>query len=652
MALVQFKKGLLSQLPVGNAVDGALYITTDEGGIYLGNSDKSLKRLGDFIVHDNIDALNTWKTEKGASKMSEQAMHYAKAENVLARWDAQNSRWIQINAAGLTKVAKEGTGNVVSNLKVTTDSLTGAMVLTFETESVATSETMEEALDAIATLQTDVGNLKTLTSTHTTQITNLGTRITNELSALETELRGGYTGSMSDLNTAVDNAQSAADDAADAAADVATDLSAEVTRAKAAEKTLTDNLATTNSNLTAEVNRATAKENELAEDITEANEAIGDLESALAAEVQRSTNKDTAHDNAISTANSNISKNATDIAAEKSRAEGAEAALGSRIDDTNTDLSTLENTVDGHTSTLATHAGWLNILRGNASTEGSVAYQIAQIVAGADANFDTLKEIADWIAAHPDSVSALQSQITDNAQAISDMASDVADLQSADEALDGRIDTLEAAVGTGGGVDARIEAALAAILGCATTATTSTFGQDYDTIKELVAKLKAVETKAADNATNISENASAISTNASAISTETTRAKAAEKTLTDNLATTNANLTAETNRATAAETALGSRIDDANADIADVADDLAAEITRAKGAETTLTNNLSAEVTRAKNAESALGTRIDTTNQNVATNATNISNNATSIQENADSIADLWAALEWGSFTS
>lgn len=37
------------------------------------------------------------------------------------------------------------------------------------------------------------------------------------------------------------------------------------------------------------------------------------------------------------------------------------------------------------------------VLKGDENTVGSVAYQIAEIVAGADASFDTLKEIADWI---------------------------------------------------------------------------------------------------------------------------------------------------------------------------------------------------------------------------------------------------------------
>lgn len=41
--------------------------------------------------------------------------------------------------------------------------------------------------------------------------------------------------------------------------------------------------------------------------------------------------------------------------------------------------------------------GLIDKLNGDSSEVGSVAYQIAQIVAGADARFDTLKEIADWI---------------------------------------------------------------------------------------------------------------------------------------------------------------------------------------------------------------------------------------------------------------
>lgn len=82
---------------------------------------------------------------------------------------------------------------------------------------------------------------------------------------------------------------------------------------------------------------------------------------------------------------------------------------------------------------IKANADAIAVLNGDSSKEGSVAYQIAQIVAGADADFDTLKEIADWIAAHPESVSALQSQITDNADAIADLEALVGSKSVADQ---------------------------------------------------------------------------------------------------------------------------------------------------------------------------------------------------------------------------
>ena len=65
----------------------------------------------------------------------------------------------------------------------------------------------------------------------------------------------------------------------------------------------------------------------------------------------------------------------------------------------------LNTTMDGRVQSLETKVGDNNsglvkdvaVLKGEANVEGSVAYQIAQIVAGADASYDTLKEIADWI---------------------------------------------------------------------------------------------------------------------------------------------------------------------------------------------------------------------------------------------------------------
>lgn len=56
----------------------------------------------------------------------------------------------------------------------------------------------------------------------------------------------------------------------------------------------------------------------------------------------------------------------------------------------------------------------IDTLNGDKTITGSVAYQIAQIVAGADESFDTLKEIADWITTHKTDAATMNSQINTN----------------------------------------------------------------------------------------------------------------------------------------------------------------------------------------------------------------------------------------------
>lgn len=70
---------------------------------------------------------------------------------------------------------------------------------------------------------------------------------------------------------------------------------------------------------------------------------------------------------------------------------------------------------------VTANEGALKVLNGDSSAEGSVAYQIATIVAGADASFDTLKEIADWIATHNSDVTSMNSNITANANAVAEL---------------------------------------------------------------------------------------------------------------------------------------------------------------------------------------------------------------------------------------
>ena len=84
--MIKFFKGALASLPT-TGVNGAIYITEDEGGIYLGTG-SGMKRLGDFI---QVDAVANLPTD-GANTS---ALYYCVSENVLAKWDG--AKWTQIN---------------------------------------------------------------------------------------------------------------------------------------------------------------------------------------------------------------------------------------------------------------------------------------------------------------------------------------------------------------------------------------------------------------------------------------------------------------------------------------------------------------------------------------------------------------------------
>ena len=83
--MIKFFKGLEASLPT-SGVNGALYVTTDEGAIYLGTG-TGMKRLGDFVQVDNVASL--------PAKAHESCLYYCVAENILAKWNG--TEWKQIN---------------------------------------------------------------------------------------------------------------------------------------------------------------------------------------------------------------------------------------------------------------------------------------------------------------------------------------------------------------------------------------------------------------------------------------------------------------------------------------------------------------------------------------------------------------------------
>ena len=86
--MIKFLRGNVANLPQ-TATAGTLYFTKDEG-IYMGMEDGSYHRYGDFITVADVNSLPT----AGAHAT---CMYYCTAENILARYDSEKAKWIQIN---------------------------------------------------------------------------------------------------------------------------------------------------------------------------------------------------------------------------------------------------------------------------------------------------------------------------------------------------------------------------------------------------------------------------------------------------------------------------------------------------------------------------------------------------------------------------
>ena len=88
------------------------------------------------------------------------------------------------------------------------------------------------------------------------------------------------------------------------------------------------------------------------------------------------------------------------------------------VEGLSTAIESLKTTVgddkSGLVKQVADNKAAIDTLNGDKNVSGSVAYQIAQIVAGADESFDTLKEIAEWITTHKTDAATMNAQINTN----------------------------------------------------------------------------------------------------------------------------------------------------------------------------------------------------------------------------------------------
>lgn len=125
------------------------------------------------------------------------------------------------------------------------------------------------------------------------------------------------------------------------------------------------------------------------------------------------------------------------ITAEAERADAAEKANANAIAAEKARIDTLVGAKDDNG----------NFVDANKSVREIAAEKVAEIVAGADESYDTLKEIADWIAAHPTDVAAMNEAIQKNANDIKTLNDEVVANEETVAAaltdLDTRVEALE-----------------------------------------------------------------------------------------------------------------------------------------------------------------------------------------------------------------
>ena len=399
--MIKFQQGLLSSLNSKAIANGTLWFTTDEGAIYLDTNGERV-RFGDYITVPAITNL------PAAGHAYESALYYAKAENVLARWD-KDKGWVQLNAAGLSEISVDTSGgNVLSGVEVVTDANTKAKKLSFTTTSVATSSALQ-------------GLQKTVS-----------------------DMDAAYKAADTALTTKVNNAQAAAEAAQQSA----------------------------NNNATAITNL----DNDLQGQINTINSTIGSASSGITKDIADLKSADTAINNRIDgidsaykAADTALRKELTGYTAGTGTATGTYKTikdLSEHMVAAEGDISTLESTVQGHTTNITNMQTSINNLNAAVGENGSVQEKIDDAVAALRREivtdgvlsdniqhaYDAIEEIAEWLgsdelAKDADTIIAELNALNGTVgNASSGLVKDVADLKSADTAIRSEFATADTAL--------------------------------------------------------------------------------------------------------------------------------------------------------------------------------------------------------------
>ena len=567
--------------------------------------------------HDNLTALNM---------ISEK---YIKDWNAkIGVDDVARLKYNNAGVGGQTNV-KEALDILIKNIQISNAALTDT---TANVNGLAAR--LATAEGNITTAQTDITELKTA-------VGDADSGLTQKVANLEkANAEGG----------AVANAIKAAKDAADAAQATANQAvaanAAEVTRAQNAEAGLQNSINAINNAETGILKQAQnytdGREVVINGKITEAQnaaDAAQDDVDALGAVVGKAA--DTSD---MTTVFGKIAKVKEDLTAETNRADTAEKAIDAKaeankaaietlngadtvpgsvdnkiktaINKVNTDASALEGRVKKNEDAIA-------VINGDG--EGSIKKAVADLVDGAPGTMDTLKELADAIAAHQEVydayVETVKSQIaTAKSEAISAAAKDASDKDDAlKSALETKIgekvdktvydakvaelvkadtDNLEAAKKFAQDEDKKITDVIGTVSD--TLASTTVFGkikllQEKDAAQDQVINTKATaaDLDALEALVGTKANTATDDTAFGRIAKEVARATAAEEALGGRIDTANGKITVLENELDAEQTGLKARMTAAETDI----DSLQSDMRTAQGD----INNINADITKIQN---------------------------------------------------
>ena len=351
MADVKFKRGQLSQLPQALS-DGTIYVTTDEGGIYVDTATKRV-RLGDFVTVDTVSDLP-------ADPKSESALYYVKTGNILARWDSTSNptRWIQINKAGVVSVTNDAnnpqTANVVTNITTSTDA-TGQLTLILHKATVATSSELASLAGRVYANEQDIATINGDVNTNGSiahavaeaRAALLGTATTyTTLGAIETAL------------LALETVANRADTTSAANATSITNIEGDIYSMGEDISGLQDAIDTLNGDSTVEGSVDKKVALAIAQIVADAPDNLNDLEE-------------------IATW---ITQHGTDA-----------TGMLNRIVANETAITTIQGDIVSIEGDLGDVSDAVDVLNGNSNTPGSVAYQIATAIATEQARISALE---------------------------------------------------------------------------------------------------------------------------------------------------------------------------------------------------------------------------------------------------------------------